>query len=408
MTYQFAHICTFSRRGNSIGRSVIEVVAEAARQEGHAPHVKHPQPPTVLHGIDPAEIPAEVDRRVRAAKAALRGRGRGNSVRQDTHVLEGTVLSHPGQTTAIAADPGQRREYEAWRADAIRWLIEDGRRRGVEVVTIVEHLDEEHPHIHALAIPTNARLDAKQCHPGYVALAAAKEAGQDAKQANLAYRAAMRGWQDQYHEQVAMRHGQTRVGPGRRRLTRAEWKAEAEEAKRTAARLAQIDAAELAADQKHLVASQVIIDARQKAQDALASADVQAAQHIDEATTRGRQIEAAAVARADAITTGVEMWANGTLEPAGINEQGQKTLRLHVPQEEKPQVRQRLAPAWDWLHDWATRMAERMKETLDADRLAQEVRKYLPAAQQQQADSLALAVQKAEQRRAKRSEGMTR
>ncbi|WP_235720766.1 plasmid recombination protein, partial [Magnetospirillum molischianum] len=353
MSYQFAHISTFSRKGNSVGRSVADVTAEAARLDGHAPHVEQPQPPTVLHGIDPAEVPAEIERRVREAKAAMRGQGRGNSVRADTHVMEGVVLSHPSRCADLAADPDQRRAYEAWRDEAARWLIEDGRRRGVEVVSIVEHRDEKHPHIHALAIPLNARLDAKQAHPGYAALAASKEAGLGAKQCNLAYRDAMRVWQDRYHNDIGMRHGQTRIGPGRRRLTRAEWKAEAAEAQRTAQRLTNVNAAEIAVDYKHQMANQVIREARQKAQDALATADILAAQKIDQAASKGRQIEAAAVAKADAITTGVEMWSNGTLEPGTINAKGQKRLVLHVPEAEKPKVINRLSPAWDWLYDWS-------------------------------------------------------
>lgn len=32
--------------------------------------------------------------------------------------------------------------------------------------------------------------------------------------------------QDEFSKKVAMGHGLTRIGPGRRRLTRAQWKAE--------------------------------------------------------------------------------------------------------------------------------------------------------------------------------------
>lgn len=41
-----------------------------------------------------------------------------------------------------------------------------------------------------------------------------------------AYKAAMREWQDSYHDAVAAPCGLTRLGPTRRRLTREEWKAE--------------------------------------------------------------------------------------------------------------------------------------------------------------------------------------
>ena len=46
------------------------------------------------------------------------------------------------------------------------------------------------------------------------------------KRADRAYVEAMRGWLDHYHQQVAMPSGLARLGPGRRRLTRAEWQRE--------------------------------------------------------------------------------------------------------------------------------------------------------------------------------------
>ena len=36
----------------------------------------------------------------------------------------------------------------------------------------------------------------------------------------------MRGWQDNYHRDVGLKHGQARTGPKRRRMDRATWKAE--------------------------------------------------------------------------------------------------------------------------------------------------------------------------------------
>jgi hypothetical protein len=61
-------------------------------------------------------------------------------------------------------------------------------------------------------------------------MAAGPAEGEDGKALNKrgdqAYRAAMREWQDSYHETVAIACGLTRLGPQRRRLTRAEWQAE--------------------------------------------------------------------------------------------------------------------------------------------------------------------------------------
>jgi hypothetical protein len=67
--------------------------------------------------------------------------------------------------------------------------------------------------------------------------AAAKKALEGAKKGaqNAAYREAMRKWQDEFSNAVALDFGLARLGPGRRRLTRGEWKAEKVQAKALAA-----------------------------------------------------------------------------------------------------------------------------------------------------------------------------
>ena len=53
-----------------------------------------------------------------------------------------------------------------------------------------------------------------------------KKEGKKRGEEKLAYINAMRSMQDEFSKKVAMSHGLTRIGPGRRRLTRAQWKAE--------------------------------------------------------------------------------------------------------------------------------------------------------------------------------------
>ncbi|TAW60513.1 hypothetical protein ELI10_38030 [Rhizobium ruizarguesonis] len=75
-------------------------------------------------------------------------------------------------------------------------------------------------------------------HPGQVAkaeiMAAGPLPGEDSKVLNRrgdkAYRAAMRSWQDAYFERVGAPCGLSRLGPGRRRLSREEWRAETHQA----------------------------------------------------------------------------------------------------------------------------------------------------------------------------------
>src|SRR5690606_12615377 len=60
-----------------------------------------------------------------------------------------------------------------WRTELVQWIEQDARRRGLDLLCVVEHLDEAHPHIHALLVPRrterNPRMDAKATHPGYAA-----------------------------------------------------------------------------------------------------------------------------------------------------------------------------------------------------------------------------------------------
>lgn len=221
MAYQFAHTQTYSRKGNGKSRSVASVVAEAVRQAGHCPHVEEPQHPNILHGISPDGIPSLIELRIAKAKElfAEKMQGKGRGIRQDQHVLEAAVFSHPSRSSDLS-EPAEREKYEKWRSDVIDWVKHDFDSRGLDFVSAVEHLDESHPHIHAYGVPrateSNPRMDAKMCHAGY----AAKSAESVLERKNTAYRQAMREWQDKHHSAVSERHGLLRFGPKTARLDR--------------------------------------------------------------------------------------------------------------------------------------------------------------------------------------------
>src|SRR5690606_7279932 len=102
--------------------------------------------------------------------------------------------------------------------------------RGGSLETVVMHVDESHVHLHAYGLHPSGHAD--RLHPGKLAkrdaMAAAVDAGHDKKTANSigdkGYVEAMRMWQDCYSQDVGLPHGMTRLGPARRRLSRAEWK----------------------------------------------------------------------------------------------------------------------------------------------------------------------------------------
>lgn len=228
----FAHKQTYSQKGNSKSRSVRSIIEEVERLEGACPHVSRPQPPGILEGIQPHDLIDLIEDRVSEQNRALRKMRKEfpnrkadmRGIRVDTHVLMASVFSYPDTIELMDEE-----EYRAWRDDVIAFARSDAAANDLEIMTIVEHRDELHPHLHVLALPviseTNPRMNAKQCHEGHVA--------QDRHVRNdwsgspsRSYRRAMSAWQDRYHAEVGSKHGQARTGPKRRRLDRSTWKAE--------------------------------------------------------------------------------------------------------------------------------------------------------------------------------------
>lgn len=448
MSFQFGHIQTYSRKGNGANRSVGDICDEAARAAGSAPHVKHPQVPRILHGCSPAELPQQIDDELAQAAKDAKGKGRGNAPRKDTHVLEGMVLSYPGTVADIERDPAERAKYEAWLKDAVEWAKKDQERRGVRTGSIVVHTDEKHPHVHVLGIPTrspsNPRQDAKGTHPGHQAKKEALDKGADPKGAQRAYNDAMRKWQDRLGDELAILHGQTRHGPGKRRLSREAWmqeqaaakaagraiqahedaKRQAEEmrggvnaeAQRAATLVATATAAADAmnkAARSEKVRLKLEVDQLTVQREALASGVARAREDIAKApqvisaanvraTEITAQAERLAKSRADwqlSFEAGIVAVLDGKIEPGAPRADGVKTLRFLVPEAEKPKLKAAVTLAWADVYDWACRLVARMAE---ADRQlqaaaevaakAERLKTHLPAAEQAAATALSTQI----------------
>ena len=297
MSYQFIHMETYSRQGNDKNRSLASICNEAARYEANSPHVLTPLPPNVLFGMEPDLIPAEIERRIDDANQNFNGRG--NKIKSTTHVMVASIHSHPAYIRAndrksqedsaehskpCLEDPQDMADYTRWRSASIEWALADATKRNSEVLSIVEHLDEAHPHIHILEVPLNPRIDAKLAHPGKAAklksLTENPEGGVPA--ANIAMRAALRAWQDEYQIAVGAKFGLARLGPTRQRLSRQAHTAQKVMAKTTAKNFA-------TAAQAATTAAAIIAAADQQAADTLAKAAsdrlglLQAAEELGEA-----------------------------------------------------------------------------------------------------------------------------
>lgn len=217
MAYQFAHVECYARQGSKQGKgprkwSISDVAAEAMRTPDACPHVEHPKPPTVLHGCAPDEAARQAEKWGDDSRDA-----KGRRLRKDGLCMLAGVVSLPVDRVA---------DWPAYRAASVAWLQT---KYGDRLRSVVEHTDEAHPHLHFYAIPLPGERF-ESLHAGRLAASQAAERGETKGKQNEAYKQAMRGWQDDFAAQVAAPFGLTRIGPSRRRLTRAQWQAEKQQA----------------------------------------------------------------------------------------------------------------------------------------------------------------------------------
>lgn len=213
MAYQFIHVESYSRtqpkKGKTGGHSVSSVVNEAIREPNSIPHVENPKPPVYIYGK-----PLELLEETCEAWAASMTDAKGRKLRKDALCLVAGVVSMPDDTTTEA--------WESFRSDAVAHLK---KKYGDRLQTVIEHTDETHPHLHFYVVPLpGERFEA--IHQGKAAAANVKREGGLKGAQNQAYKSAMRAYQDEFFEGVGIKNGLTRIGPGRRRLTREEWKLE--------------------------------------------------------------------------------------------------------------------------------------------------------------------------------------
>lgn len=216
MGYQFAHIDSYARKGSQQrknGRmttrkwSIRDIAAEAMREPDACRHVAAPKPPRLLHGVMPDKLETLAEAYAATVKDAA-----GRKLRADGLCVAAGVVSLP----ADRAD-----DWPQYRAATLAHLK---KQYGKRLRSVIEHTDEEHPHLHFYAIP----LDGERfevLHAGRAAAAEAAKAGKAKGAQNAAYKAAMQAWQDDFHETVAAGFGLARTGPKRQRLTRAQWQA---------------------------------------------------------------------------------------------------------------------------------------------------------------------------------------
>jgi hypothetical protein len=216
MPSQFVHLGCYGAQARARRKpheNAFDIIDEAARAPGAARHVPRPQPPVELHGVP---LRALKDRVAEFAGTA-RDR-RGARLRRDGTILYAIVVSYPVAWRKIEGEDALSL-YAQWRDAVVDWLTATF---GDALQSVVEHVDEAQPHLHAFVIPPlcpRNRID-HRLHPGHAAREAAVGNGANRLAGERAYREGMRRWQDDFHAAVSSQFGHDRTGPRRRRFRR--------------------------------------------------------------------------------------------------------------------------------------------------------------------------------------------
>lgn len=323
--FQFIHLESYARspsaKSKEARRSVSEIIDEAARDTPSAlPHVRAARPAEVLFGLDPREVEREA---VELGDRATDARGR--RLRKDAGVLLAGVASCP-------LPPGDDR-VAAWEVDTLSFLRGEF---GDRLRSVIRHVDERHAHVHFLIVP-GVKDDGtmERLHPGEAARdqALAASVSRKAKGSKTlgdqAYRDAMRGFQDRFFEAVGVRQGLARLGPGRRRKSRSEWRAEQATNDAMASTIRRVEADRLEADRRQRELAAREEDLARERQD----------------VERQKRI-------AEAVVLGTKAVHDGRI--VGAVEDGDRRELLigaHVDAPGRRSLIERLRPAWDYV--WA-------------------------------------------------------
>ena len=218
MSYQFIHIEAYARVGsNQKGKSekwnIHQIAGEAMRNDEDCKHVAQPKEPAVIFGVDAYEAAAMAQK---WADSSIDASGR--KLRKDGSCLLAGVISFP--------DGRSDEEWKAFRDDAVEYLKN---KYGENLKSVIEHTDEDYNHIHFYSVPKyGQKFD--EIHDGKRAVLEAKKGNSKVLKGeqNKVYIEAMKEFQEDFYKEVAIKHGMTKTGPKRERLTREEWKARKE------------------------------------------------------------------------------------------------------------------------------------------------------------------------------------
>lgn len=222
MSYQFIHIEDYGRNASkktkndgknkkynneTKGRSVSQIISEAKRDDGFCSHVENPEDPILLYGVGLDKVEKLAIEYHENTKIVDKN-GKEKKLRTDANILLAGVISLSRDNIDI---------WDEYKNDSIEYLKN---KYGKKLISVIEHTDEEHPHIHFYCIQdTGKKFDL--LHDGKKALYENKDKKKHDQ--NIAYLDAMRAFQEDFFKVVSLNYGLSKDGPRRARMSRSDY-----------------------------------------------------------------------------------------------------------------------------------------------------------------------------------------
>jgi len=208
--YQFYHFETYPLHSTKSKKAFSQITKEFMRNPVAIPHVENPKSPVIRYGVDAYAAEQIIKERIEKAKDKM-----GRKIRKDAQVCVSSVVSFPSE---LAQD--NQPFYENWVSKNIDYFKA---KYGENLLSVIEHLDEEHPHLHIIvSVPNSTEFGGAAIGTIHEPIRRRDEQ-KGSKAKVVAFSEAAREMQDDYFNQVSVKFGLLRTGPKRKRLTRKEY-----------------------------------------------------------------------------------------------------------------------------------------------------------------------------------------
>ncbi len=228
---QFMHLELYSRSGNTTQGKTSSggVINEAVRSDGFTDHIVAdgftPEAPTYLFTQDGKTLQEHYDEMI--SQVATEKDGLGRKITTNKNILLAGVVSFPKPVKADNWTSDDRQNYVLFKELTIDFLKQ---KWGDNLMCVLEHTDEEYPHLHFYVANKVRIASTPELHPGQAENIRleqeAKAEGRSVvkKEQVIAYKESMRKFQDEFFSAVGIHCGFDRLGPKVQRMNRGEWK----------------------------------------------------------------------------------------------------------------------------------------------------------------------------------------